>query len=85
MHDEVACLATPSSLRPTSTLLAGTSGFRAIKHMLRIFFSCIAAWLGFTISTAAAADSLPMVPHVDLGRYAGTWHEIARLPNWFQR
>lgn len=23
--------------------------------------------------------------HVDLERYAGTWHEIARFPNWFQR
>jgi apolipoprotein D and lipocalin family protein len=24
------------------------------------------------------------VPAVDLGRYAGTWHEIARFPNRFQ-
>ena len=29
MHDEVACLETLSALRPTSTLLAGASGFRA--------------------------------------------------------
>jgi apolipoprotein D and lipocalin family protein len=28
---------------------------------------------------------LPTVPSVDLARYAGTWHEIARLPMWFQR
>lgn len=28
---------------------------------------------------------LPTVPSVDLTRYAGTWHEIARLPMWFQR
>ena len=27
---------------------------------------------------------LPTVPCVDLARYAGTWHEIARLPNLFQ-
>lgn len=27
---------------------------------------------------------LPTVPSVDLARYAGTWHEIARLPNLFQ-
>jgi apolipoprotein D and lipocalin family protein len=26
-----------------------------------------------------------VVPSVDLARYAGKWHEIARLPNWFQR
>jgi apolipoprotein D and lipocalin family protein len=25
-----------------------------------------------------------VVPNVDLERYAGTWHEIARLPNRFQ-
>jgi apolipoprotein D and lipocalin family protein len=52
---------------------------------MRTIVSCVAAWLGFTISTASAAEPLPTVPHVDLGRYAGTWHEIARLPNWFQR
>ena len=27
---------------------------------------------------------LPTVPCVDLARYAGMWHEIARLPNVFQ-
>jgi apolipoprotein D and lipocalin family protein len=27
---------------------------------------------------------LPTVPCVDLARYAGTWHEVARLPNLFQ-
>lgn len=53
--------------------------------MLRSFCSCIAAWLGLAGSVAAAAEPLPTVPRVDLGRYAGTWHEIARLPNWFQR
>lgn len=36
-------------------------------------------------ASATAAEPLPTVPHVDLARYAGTWHEIARLPNWFQR
>lgn len=30
-------------------------------------------------------DTLPTVASVDLARYAGTWHEIARLPMWFQR
>jgi apolipoprotein D and lipocalin family protein len=28
---------------------------------------------------------LPTVSYVDLGRYQGTWHEVARLPMWFQR
>jgi apolipoprotein D and lipocalin family protein len=34
-----------------------------------------------------AAELLPLatVPTVDIGRYAGTWYEIARYPNRFQR
>ncbi len=32
-----------------------------------------------------AHEPLPTVPDVDLARYAGTWHEVARLPNLFQR
>jgi apolipoprotein D and lipocalin family protein len=30
-------------------------------------------------------DSMTTVPHVDLARYAGLWHEVARIPNRFQR
>jgi apolipoprotein D and lipocalin family protein len=34
-----------------------------------------------------SAESLPVtaVDSVDLAKYCGTWYEIARLPNWFQR
>jgi apolipoprotein D and lipocalin family protein len=35
--------------------------------------------------TPAIQTDLPTVAHVDLARYQGTWHEIARLPMWFQR
>lgn len=36
---------------------------------------------------ASRADEtpLPTIPALDLERYAGVWHEIARLPSWFQR
>lgn len=40
------------------------------------------------LSACAGRDSrapLTTVQSVDLNRYAGTWHEIARLPMWFQR
>ncbi len=42
----------------------------------------------FTVSLNANADpmqTLKTVPEVDLNRYVGTWYEIARLPNWFQK
>ncbi|MBX3421494.1 MAG: lipocalin family protein [Pirellulaceae bacterium] len=34
---------------------------------------------------AHAQQALPTVPYVDLQSYSGTWYEIARLPNIFQR
>ena len=39
------------------------------------------------IAWSAAATSLPNrpVPSLDLHRYAGQWHEIARLPMYFER
>lgn len=45
-----------------------------------------AGWLALMLSTAAMADQpLPVVPQVDLQKYAGRWYEIARLPNRFER
>jgi apolipoprotein D and lipocalin family protein len=31
------------------------------------------------------APPLAVVPRVDLGRYMGTWYEIASYPTWFQK
>ena len=50
----------------------------------------IAAWivgvaaLALVSATASAQDELPTVDKVDMGRYAGLWFEIARLPNKMQ-
>ncbi|MEO6803443.1 MAG: lipocalin family protein [Granulicella sp.] len=40
-----------------------------------------------TLSTFSAKAAVPLttVEHVDLHRYAGTWYEIARLPNRFEK
>jgi len=40
--------------------------------------------VGGCAGVGSRAD-LSTVASVDLGRYAGTWYEIARLPMWFQR
>ena len=37
-----------------------------------------------SVSAHAAAEDLKPVPALDLDRYAGVWHEIARLPNRFE-
>ena len=39
-------------------------------------------------STGFAQTPLPpltTVPAVDVPRYMGTWHEVAKYPNWFQK
>jgi len=36
-------------------------------------------------STVETEGELPTASSVDLSRYAGIWHEIARLPMWAQR
>lgn len=41
--------------------------------------------LGACQNPAARPDAPATVAYVDLDRYAGHWHEIARLPNWFQK
>lgn len=41
----------------------------------------------FTLLAGCATTShppMPTVPSVDLGRYLGTWHEVALIPNRFQ-
>jgi len=37
-----------------------------------------------TVAADPPAPPVEAVPEVDLGRYAGLWYEIARLPNRFQ-
>lgn len=49
--------------------------------------SLLIALVAAAVASAAPAEDLaPPVPvaHVDLERYAGLWHEVARIPNRFQ-
>ena len=61
----------------------GWAAFTRRRFCLALGVATIAT--GVFGTGASAADPLPTAPAVDLGRYAGTWHEVARLPNWFQR
>ena len=51
---------------------------------MRTLFAATALCLSL-FACVGKKDTLPTVASVDLTRYAGTWHEIARLPMWFQR
>jgi apolipoprotein D and lipocalin family protein len=47
--------------------------------------SLLAGVICMSSAVAAAAPPLSSVPSVDVARYMGTWHEIAKYPNWFQK
>ena len=47
-----------------------------------LFFALALAW---TAGAALASEPLTTVPALDVPRYMGTWYEIAKYPNWFQR
>lgn len=45
----------------------------------------LAAILALSLAGCATYAPLPTVSNVDLPRYAGTWYEIARIPNRFEK
>ena len=53
---------------------------------IRIFSLALACVLSLHNNSAVAQQApLQTVPAVDVPRYMGTWHEIAKYPNWFQK
>ncbi|MFM2055105.1 MAG: hypothetical protein RL456_3142 [Pseudomonadota bacterium] len=60
-----------------------TRGMHAARH-LTMALAAGAALLMAGCASAPVAP-LPTVASVDLARYAGTWHEVASLPNRFQK
>ncbi len=81
----------PSHAEPvyTAECLGIVESIMHIKNRhtrMRSLFAGTALCLGLSACAGISpTDTLPTVPSVDLARYAGTWHEIARLPMWFQR
>ena len=57
-----------------------------LAAVITALWVAMAAFLftGLLATSLASAQSLRAVPELDLQRYAGTWHEIARLPNRFE-
>ena len=64
--------------------------------MPRHFFKCFLAILFLPLTSlilvsspaiAQDAASIPVktIPSLDVPRYLGTWYEIAKFPNWFQK
>ena len=75
-----------SQVSPVSPIAGPLAiGARRVRRLAAA--ACLLPALGLLPpGPARAADAPPpTVQSVDLARYAGTWYEIARLPNRFQR
>lgn len=55
-----------------------------MKHTL-LAVASIGLLVQLTVGQEKPMPELTVVPSVDLKQYAGTWYEIARLPNSFQK
>ena len=53
--------------------------------MKTMAFLCVLATLLTGCSSTRPNDDLVAVTPFEAEKYMGTWHEIARLPQWFQR
>lgn len=40
---------------------------------------------GIGCASVPLTDDIPVVKGFEAARYMGTWHEIARLPKWYER
>ncbi|MBN2460090.1 MAG: lipocalin family protein [Candidatus Cloacimonetes bacterium] len=47
-------------------------------------FSCLCL-TGCSFSAQMSTTAIPVVQNIDIEKYLGTWYEIARLPNSFER
>lgn len=69
---------------PARTLRRGAARAALLGAVAAGILAGLVACAGPGSPTAGAAP-LPTVARVDLDRYRGTWYEIAKLPNVFQR
>jgi apolipoprotein D and lipocalin family protein len=54
-----------------------------IAHLIGL--ASVSTFMLFALAACDSDEPLETVGQVDLERYQGTWYEIARLPQWFQR
>lgn len=64
--------------------IAHRVGSRLACHFTHRMAVAVLTIIMSAVPAQAAEVALQAVPAVDLQRYAGTWYEIARLPNKFQ-
>ena len=66
-----------------------TAGSKAIKTAITALGFALGIWISPTLAqpqvTEPALAPLEAIATLDVPRYMGTWYEIAKYPNWFQK
>jgi apolipoprotein D and lipocalin family protein len=65
--------------------IATTRAHRLLDFAKQCMASGLLVWAAAMGTARAELAPLKTVPSVDVPRYMGTWHEIAKYPNWFQK
>lgn len=56
-----------------------------MRYLIIVLGIGVASMLVYACRSSAITSTLEVVPRVELDRYIGTWYEIARYPNRFQK
>lgn len=77
----------PSPHELLDVLEGVSASTRQVESSSRVVTTVVAGVLSLALSASASTGSpaVTAVPRVDLDRYAGTWFEVARYENRFQR
>ena len=54
-------------------------------HLKTVFINALLAFYACSALASDPPGPLATIPALDVPRYLGTWYEIAKYPNWFQR
>ena len=54
-------------------------------HLKTVFIHALLAFCACSAMASSAPEPLTAIPALDVPRYMGTWYEIAKYPNWFQK
>jgi len=55
------------------------------SYAMRVRFLAFTVMVALLPMASLAESQVKSIPEFDVSRYMGTWYEIAKLPNWFQR
>jgi len=76
-------LRNPSLISPNDILKAKIMKY--IHYIIGLLIFCCSQNWAMAQTEQKAAAPIKTIASLDVARYQGTWYEIAKFPNWFQR